>query len=231
MDLSFGAHEPPFTWKWRPAQVLHRFASLFTGAPGKEISNLFTAIDLYARRALDAVRLEAESTLNSVLDDLRKRLEERNKEVQRLFDDSKDDQPRQDALAELARQVNEVAEKAAQSSASGTGDIQLRLARSQQKPSGGQCLICEHLTEVTFEFMRHYQYRLLTDPKERSDNAARGGMCSFHTWMYESFGSPQGICAGYGVVLIAASQKVENSRGLRLIAASRSLSFVRKIGD
>jgi hypothetical protein len=71
------------------------------------------------------------------------------------------------------------------------------------------CTLCERLVDVQFHFVRQYQYKLAVDPLERSNNAERGGLCAFHTWLYESVSSPQGVCAGYSLVPLHWAEVVE----------------------
>lgn len=71
------------------------------------------------------------------------------------------------------------------------------------------CGLCEHLVDVQFHFVRQYQYKLSVDPLERTNNATRGGLCAFHTWLYESVSSPQGVCAGYSLVPLHWAATIE----------------------
>jgi hypothetical protein len=70
------------------------------------------------------------------------------------------------------------------------------------------CFICEHLANIQFHFISHYQYQLATNPDERARNAERGGLCAFHTWMYESISSPQGVCMGYALVPLHFAEQI-----------------------
>jgi len=63
------------------------------------------------------------------------------------------------------------------------------------------CEICAHVINQCFEFLRKFQYEITVDPERQQDLAERGGLCSFHTWIYEQFASPQGTCMGYACVL------------------------------
>lgn len=68
---------------------------------------------------------------------------------------------------------------------------------AQPKP----CEICAHVTERIFEFLRHFQYEITVNPEKQRQLSERGGLCSFHTWLYEQVASPQGTCIGYAGVL------------------------------
>ncbi len=71
-------------------------------------------------------------------------------------------------------------------------------------PPPGQsrpCEICGHVIDRCFEFLRKFQYEITVSPERQQQLAERGGLCSFHTWLYEQVASPQGTCAGYASVL------------------------------
>jgi hypothetical protein len=80
---------------------------------------------------------------------------------------------------------------------------------SERSPKA-QCLLCDYLTDVQLHFIGQYQYQLLMDPLERARNAERGGLCAFHTWLYESVSSPQGVCGGYSDVPLRLAEDVED---------------------
>lgn len=63
------------------------------------------------------------------------------------------------------------------------------------------CEICEHIQRQSFDYLRHYQYELATNPDVQRAHADRGGFCSLHTWQYEPIASPQGICSAYPALL------------------------------
>lgn len=63
------------------------------------------------------------------------------------------------------------------------------------------CEICGHVTNRCFDFLRKFQYEITVIPERQQQLAERGGLCSFHTWIYEQIASPQGTCIGYADVL------------------------------
>ena len=63
------------------------------------------------------------------------------------------------------------------------------------------CEVCASISSALWEFERRFQYEIVVSREARRDLAERGGLCSFHTWQYESIASPQGICEGYSAVL------------------------------
>jgi GTP-binding protein EngB required for normal cell division len=65
----------------------------------------------------------------------------------------------------------------------------------------GTCEICAAVSSALWDFQRHFQYEIIIDHGKQRDLAARGGLCSFHTWQYEASSSPQGISEGYPPVL------------------------------
>jgi small GTP-binding protein len=79
------------------------------------------------------------------------------------------------------------------------------LAREGASASAGlqdrPCEICGHVVNRCFDFLRHFQYEITINPDCQHQLAERGGLCSFHTWLYEQIASPQGTCTGYAGVL------------------------------
>ncbi len=63
------------------------------------------------------------------------------------------------------------------------------------------CEICAAASSALWEFQRRFQYEITINHAEQRDLAAHGGLCSFHTWQYETIASPQGISEGYPPVL------------------------------
>ena len=63
------------------------------------------------------------------------------------------------------------------------------------------CEICAAVSSALWEFQRHFQYDIMINRATQRDLAAHGGLCSFHTWQYESNSSPQGVSEGYPPVL------------------------------
>jgi GTP-binding protein EngB required for normal cell division len=59
------------------------------------------------------------------------------------------------------------------------------------------CEICARINEALWNFLCRFQYDIGTRHDEQRRFAQRGGLCSFHTWQYESIASPQGTCAGF----------------------------------
>ncbi|HEX4229951.1 MAG TPA: dynamin family protein [Bryobacteraceae bacterium] len=63
------------------------------------------------------------------------------------------------------------------------------------------CSVCRKASDAAFHFITRFQFQLTKDPALREEVSRNGGPCPFHTWMYESVGSPQGIAQGYAYVL------------------------------
>lgn len=76
------------------------------------------------------------------------------------------------------------------------------------------CEICGHVGNRLFDFLRKFQYDITVDPASQQSLAEQGGLCSFHTWQYESLASPRGTCIGYPVLLDSLAEQ------MRRIAAS-----------
>jgi len=63
------------------------------------------------------------------------------------------------------------------------------------------CEICGHVANKCFDFLRTFQYEITVNPERQEHLAELGGLCTFHTWMYEQLASPQGTCIGFAGVL------------------------------
>jgi hypothetical protein len=71
------------------------------------------------------------------------------------------------------------------------------------------CFVCRKASDAAFHFLSRLQYQLTKDPKLQEAIGRNGGLCPFHTWMYESMGSPQGIAQGYASVLEKLAGRLE----------------------
>jgi small GTP-binding protein len=126
-------------------------------------------------------------------------------------------------LATLARQVGGARGTAVTAAMNGNAPA----LGAQPKP----CEICAHVGERLFEFLRHFQYDITVNPEKQHQLAGSGGLCSFHTWLYEQMSSPQGTCVGYAGVLdrwasrLSAFAAVAAGPGSNGAAARRQLAL------
>jgi small GTP-binding protein len=111
--------------------------------------------------------------------------------------------PRTDQTADLAEQVAALSRRIA-----GDNPSASRSSLPRDAPTKGPtalqlrpCEVCASVSSALWEFQRHFQYEIIVSREARRDLAERGGLCSFHTWQYESNASFQGICEGYSAVL------------------------------
>lgn len=87
------------------------------------------------------------------------------------------------------------------------------------------CEICGRAVNRCFEFFRHFQYDITIKPDCQQQLADRGGLCSFHTWIYEQIASPQGTCTGYAGVLDRWASRLFAVAAAQSASAARSISF------
>jgi GTP-binding protein EngB required for normal cell division len=80
--------------------------------------------------------------------------------------------------------------------------------RSLELPSGviglepsRTCPICRNLDRAVFDFLARWQYLLSTDEAAQTAFAEEGGFCPPHTWQLAALSSPQGLSAGYLLLL------------------------------
>jgi hypothetical protein len=76
------------------------------------------------------------------------------------------------------------------------------------------CEICAHVAHQVFDFLRKYQYDITVNPERQQDLADRDGLCSFHTWIYESVASPHGTCVGFAAVLDRLAGQLQSAGAL-----------------
>jgi GTP-binding protein EngB required for normal cell division len=79
------------------------------------------------------------------------------------------------------------------------------------------CEVCGHVGRRLFDFLSKFQYDITIKQESQRALAQRGGLCSFHTWQYESVASPQGTCIGYPALLDDLAARLSS------IAASAAL--------
>ena len=103
-----------------------------------------------------------------------------------------------------------------------TGSSNLATEAAPGRPQ--PCIICAHALEQAFDFLRKFQYEITVIPERRRQLAERGGLCTFHTWIYEQIASPQATCVGYADVLDEWASRL-------LAAAAAPCQATSVIGD
>jgi hypothetical protein len=73
------------------------------------------------------------------------------------------------------------------------------------------CEVCAHTNQALWDFLRQFQYDISVNHDEQRRLAARGGLCSFHTWQYEAIASPYGTCTGYPPLLRRVATWLRNA--------------------
>lgn len=63
------------------------------------------------------------------------------------------------------------------------------------------CPVCDHLENAAFEFFRHYQYGLATQPAVQQQFAQTRGFCPLHSWQLAAIMSPQSIAGGVSALV------------------------------
>jgi hypothetical protein len=212
---------PAFTWNPRPAlRWVH-------SAVRKVLSR---ALDTYCRKVYGQLQLAFNAQIAHVVQVFAEQLKRARDRVTQVLGQQNDPE-RLSALKQLSEELDYVVRQIA--SAGGRpadaslvdGTRQLTARATDKRASKDRCALCEHLTTLIFPFMREYPYRLLKDPAERNRNAERGGMCPFHTWMYESTSSPQGICAGYAPVLLHLADRLDGVASIWLKCPANSNAY------
>lgn len=73
------------------------------------------------------------------------------------------------------------------------------------------CFVCRKVSDASLDFFRRFQYEVTKNPRLQAELKSNSGFCPFHTWMYESVGSPQGIAQGYAMVLENVADGLEDT--------------------
>lgn len=79
-----------------------------------------------------------------------------------------------------------------------TGQPSLGKARTMYQATSedlqvGECSVCVQVLDACFEFLRHYQYALVSSAAEQERFSQRGGFCEQHLWLYSSLASTRGL--------------------------------------
>jgi GTP-binding protein EngB required for normal cell division len=102
-----------------------------------------------------------------------------------------------EAIAELSRRVSDDRLGTSRTSEPHPESLNTAPSGTQLRP----CEVCTSAFSALWEFLTRFQNEIAINQKVRGDLAERGGLCSFHTWQYESIASPQGVCEGYPPIL------------------------------
>lgn len=85
------------------------------------------------------------------------------------------------------------------------------------------CEICQHINDELWNFECRFQYDVSANEREQRRFLSAGGLCSFHTWQYETIASPYAICTAYPDLL--------NDLARRLRTAARSRQACERISS
>jgi GTP-binding protein EngB required for normal cell division len=102
-----------------------------------------------------------------------------------------------EAIAALSRRVSDDSLGTSRPSEPHPESVNAAPSATQLRP----CEVCASASSALWDFLRRFQYEIIINPRTQGDLAKRGGLCSFHTWQYESSASPQGVCEGYPTIL------------------------------
>lgn len=108
--------------------------------------------------------------------------------------------PRRNQAIQLGQRVAEIARQIG-GERGATRAVEAVIATPPVAANTAPCEICSYVIDQCFEFLRKFQYEITVNPERQQQLAERGGLCSFHTWVYEQLASPQGTCMGYAAVL------------------------------
>lgn len=209
---------PPFTW--RPPEWLPAIPSVWlrNNASRRVEKELDTALEAYSTSTnsiLDqACRHWLEQSREQAQDAVRTYVARLESLVARPVDKTVEAAT---VLSHLRRRLNEIDVTVSGNAANFVSPLGSDAAVEPKAP----CFVCKKVSDAAFDFLRQFQYRVTKDPLFREGISDSGGLCPFHTWAYESIGSPQGIAQGYASVLQAVAHQLERAamnRTLRELA-------------
>jgi GTP-binding protein EngB required for normal cell division len=180
-------------WMWLRKIATPGLKGEFSLALASYRDNIRTLLEQSCRRWLERAQREAQQTVEAYT--LRfETLHERSNIAEKL-----------PMLRDLSQQLSEVV----QSLEASPHSVDYSDAKSDD--SFKLCSICRKISDATFHFFSRFQYELTRDRKLQAEVGRSGGLCPFHTWMYESVGSPQGIAQGYATVLESLAERLEET--------------------
>lgn len=71
------------------------------------------------------------------------------------------------------------------------------------------CPVCNHLTEISDDYLTHWQYILATEEQTQTQFAEESGFCSIHMWQLYRLSSPQGAAVGFAPLADRISQRLK----------------------
>lgn len=71
------------------------------------------------------------------------------------------------------------------------------------------CPVCNHLTEISDDYLTHWQYILATEEQIQTQFAEESGFCSVHMWQLYKLSSPQGAAVGFAPLADRISQRLK----------------------
>ncbi len=89
------------------------------------------------------------------------------------------------------------------------------------------CEVCEHVREVAFDFLCHYQYELSVSQDAQRRHAEMGGLCAGHTRQFAALAAPRGVCIGYPALLDHLSSRLKTAAAAMGDSGSRPFMRAR----
>ena len=73
------------------------------------------------------------------------------------------------------------------------------------------CEICREVNDALWNFECQFQYDICAEPAAKQQFATADGLCSFHTWEYQTTTSAYGVCNAYPPLLDHLAQKLRST--------------------
>lgn len=198
------AQLPPFTWsvpEWiqtLPSRWLRKKATL--GLKGE----LAIAVDAHR----DRIRTLLEEACKRWLEQAQREAKQKLEAYTRRFETLSERSNTSESLS-ILRGLSDQLSKVVQSFQAAPGARGLGYSDIKIESPFELCFVCRTISNATYRFFSRFQYDLTKDRQLQGEIEKSGGLCPFHTWMYESVGSPQGIAQGYATVLESLADRLE----------------------
>lgn len=93
------------------------------------------------------------------------------------------------------------------------------------------CPVCDHLADVAFEFFRHYQYGLATQPSVQQQFAQTRGFCPLHSWQLAAIMSPQSISSGVSALVERVAGELAEVGSAESVSGDRAHTISTRATD
>jgi GTP-binding protein EngB required for normal cell division len=93
------------------------------------------------------------------------------------------------------------------------------------------CPVCDRLENAAFEFFRHYQYGLATQPRVQQNFAQTRGFCTLHSWQLATIMSPQSVSSGISALVERTASELAELGSAESVSGQRANGISTRATD